>query len=278
MFEFLLTVLPDDLRARLLAAGAGDDAGLRALQERDPQLWHELDTYVAANQETINRAWLHHLLLAFASVPDSDALWELWQQVPSELEAQMVALVEDWVSQAEQAEDSATAAGLRARLESLRQLQQQQQALARQLESWVTRLVALDDVEQLPLLWREVPPELEDALLEAGDARVDAAQAARDNRLANRLRAHLTRLRVIQAAERQVGGRPPLEQALLAFLAAEDDAAARRLFAEQRALLGDPQAGPALEHLAAPDTPPGLLERIEARCALLRELQGESHV
>lgn len=278
MFEFLLTVLPDDLRVRLLAAGAGDDASLRALQEHDPQLWHELDTYVAANQHTINQHWLQHLLLAFASVPDSDALWELWQQVPSELEGQMVALVEDWVSQAEQAEDHATAAGLRARLEGLRQLQEQQQALAHQLDAWIARLVVLEDVEQLALLWREVPAELEDALLEAGDARVDAAQAARDNRLANRLRGYLTRLRVMQAAERQLGERAPLEQALLAFLAAEDDTAARRLFDQQRALLGEELATTALERLATPDAPPELLTRIEARRALLRELQGESHV
>jgi hypothetical protein len=277
MFEFLLTMLPDDLRARLLAAGASDDASLAEIQARDPELWRELDAYVAANQDTLNRAWLHHLLLSFASVPDSDGLWALWQQVPSELEDEMVAAVEDWIGQAEQAGDTATAEGLRVRLEGLRQLQAQQRDLARQLDAWVDRLAALEDMEQLPQLWREVPRDLEEAFLAAGDARVDAAQRARNNRLANHLRSRLTRLRVIQVAERQVIERPPLEQALLAFLAAEGDTAARALFAERRELLAGPGALPALDQFvrqAAPDLRP----QIEARRTLLRELQGDTNV
>lgn len=277
MFEFLLTMLPDDLRARLLAAGASDDASLAEVQARDPELWRELDLYIAANQDALNRAWLHHLLLSFASVPDSDALWALWQEVPTELEHEMVVTVEDWIGQAEQAGDTTTAEGLRVRLEGLRQLQQQQQALARQIDAWVDRLVALEDLELLPQLWREVPRDLEDAFLAAGDARVDAAQQARNNRLANHLRSRLTRLRVIQVAERQVIEQPPLEQALLAFLAAEDDPAARALFADRRDLLDAPSALSALEQFARSATP-DLQPLIEARRALLRELQGDCYV
>jgi len=277
MFEFLLTMLPDDLRARLLAAGASDDASLAEIQARDPELWRELDAYVAANQDTLNRAWLHHLLLSFASVPDSDGLWALWQQVPAELEDEMVAAVEDWIGQAEQAGDTTTAEGLRVRLEGLHQLQAQQRDLARQLDAWVDRLAALEDMEQLPQLWREVPRDLEEAFLAAGDARVDAAQRARNNRLANHLRSRLTRLRVIQVAERQVIERPPLEQALLAFLAAEDDTAARALFAERRDLLGGPGALAALDQFAR-QAAPDLLPQLEARRTLLRELQGDTNV
>ncbi len=274
MLPFLLSMLPDDLRERLRASGAADEDSLAAALAADPALRRDLEAFVRDNGDQIAQQLVWQLLPSFASIPDTDALWEFWQQVPDTMEEYFISAASAWAERAEQEGDSATATGLRARLDGLEEIRAQQRAQRAAVEAWVARLAALEDLEQLPTLWAEVPRQLEDAFLAAADARVDLAEQDGERRLAGRLRARLTRLRILQAAAVEMTERPPLDLALLAFIAAESDDAARRLFADQRELLGSPRAEATLADWSR-EAPPDLLARLLSRAALLQQLRPE---
>ncbi|GAB4212220.1 MAG: hypothetical protein OHK0022_47750 [Roseiflexaceae bacterium] len=275
MLPFLLSVLPDDLRERLRASGAADDDGIAAALAADPPLRRDLEAFVHDNGDRIAQELVWHLLPSFAAIPDTDALWEFWGQVPDSMEDYFITAATAWAERAEQEGDQATTTGLRARLDALEEIRAQQRAQRAAVEAWVARLAVLEDLEQLPTLWAEVPGPLEDTFLAAADARVDLAEQDGERRLASRLRARLTRLRILQAATIEMTERPPLDLALLAFIAAESDDAARRLFADQRELLGSPRAEATLAEWAR-EAPPDLLARIQSRSALLQAARGET--
>ncbi|HEU4323107.1 MAG TPA: hypothetical protein VFS21_08135 [Roseiflexaceae bacterium] len=274
MLPFLLSILPDDLRERLRVSGAADDDGLASALEADSALRRDLEAFVRDNGEQVAQQLVWHLLPSFASIPNTDALWEFWQQVPDTIEEYFITAASAWAERAEQEGDSATASGLRARLDGLEEIRAQQRAQRAAVEAWVARLAVLEDLEQLPALWAEVPRQLEDTFLAAADARVDLAEQEGERRLAGRLRARLTRLRILQAAAVEMTERPPLDLALLAFIAAESDDAARRLFADQHELLGSPRAEATLADWSR-EAPPDLLARLQSRTVMLQELRRE---
>jgi len=182
--------MPDDLKARLVAAGAADPGGLDAALQRDPQLAADLDAYVDANEEALERASLTALVNQFGQVRDPREMAAFWQQVPEEVEQAFIGLVEQVIAGAQAAGDEGTARHFGVRLSSLQQLRQQ----------------------------------------------------------------------------------PPVVQALLEFVQASDEAAAREVFASQAALLQAPEAQAMLEQRFRSDDA-ATQQRIAERVVLLRQLR-----
>lgn len=114
--------LPDDLEARLRAAGAFDEDSLRAALERDPQLAADLQDFIEANPEAQAAMQLADLLQAFAAVQDAEQLHAFWQQVPTELEQPFIELVESALADAPAGTDPAALAAWRARLDAFKRL------------------------------------------------------------------------------------------------------------------------------------------------------------
>lgn len=117
--------LPESLRARLAAVGAVDEQGVRDAIERDPELRAEFDAFLTQNQGQID-ALVEEAFDAFAATRDSDELRELAQNVPFLLDDAFAELVEDAIADAEQHGESDSAEGLRARLDGLRQIRDQE--------------------------------------------------------------------------------------------------------------------------------------------------------
>lgn len=115
-------ILPDDLEARLRAAGAVDEDSLRAALERDPQLAADLQDFIEANPEARAAMQLAALLQAFAAVQDAEQLRAFWQQVPTELEQPFIELVERALSEMPAGNDPSALAAWRARLADFRRL------------------------------------------------------------------------------------------------------------------------------------------------------------
>lgn len=115
-----LPPLPDDLQARLAAAGVTDDASLRAALERDPQLRADLETFLAspAGQTMLINA----LLAAFVAMQDPDQLREFWRAVPAEMEQPFIEAVERLLAEAPADADPAALDNLRAKLADFKQL------------------------------------------------------------------------------------------------------------------------------------------------------------
>ncbi len=114
--------LPDDLEARLRAAGAVDEASLRAALARDPQLAADLQAFLEANPEAQAAMFMAALLQAFLAVQDADQLRALWQGVPTELEQPFIELVERALAEAPADTDPQALAALRARLADFKRL------------------------------------------------------------------------------------------------------------------------------------------------------------
>jgi hypothetical protein len=191
--------LPDDLQARLAAAGVTDEAGLQAALAADPALAADLQAYV---QSIEDRPDAEALFAAFAKVKDSDEMLEFWRSVPAGMEEPFIQAVEDLIASIAAAGQEDVAADLRARLDSFRQVHQNLQ----------------------------------------------------------------------QAQEM-----PPTTRAVIAFVQAEDGAAAEALFAQQRHLLQPYEAQQTMQMLldqAPDDTPAEIFERLTTRATLLLRLRG----
>ncbi len=273
MDDSRLPDLPPDLQARLDAAGVTDAATLQQALDADPELRAAYAAFIEAHQEQFAQAFMAQLLSAFAAVPDSRALAEFWNEVPLELEDTFIALVEAKIAEAEQGIDTDLAEGLRQRLDVVRQLQAEQRETVALISRSLDALATCDD-EQLPAIWNGIPLDLEDAFLEAAEQHAADAEEAGDAALAERLRARVAALRQIQVAQRERRN-SPTRRALLAFLRAETDDAARLVFAEQRALLQPYEAEELLKQFVR-DAPDELRERFTARYELLRMLRGSA--
>ncbi|MCZ7569273.1 MAG: NB-ARC domain-containing protein [Ardenticatenaceae bacterium] len=182
--------LPDDLKARLEAAGVTDEVSLTAAFEADPALKEDFEASLVASA-----------MQAFIAAGNSAELVALIERAPFVLEDDFVAAVEQAIEEAEQAAETQVAAGLRERLADLRRIK----------------------------------------------------------------------------AQREEAQQPPVVQALLAFLRAEDDEAARAVFEERRALLLPYEAQRQLDEVFRGDAPESR-RHVEARRALLRELRRAGQV
>ena len=190
--------LPDELQARLAAAGVSDDASLAAALQADPSLAADLQAFIEANAAAMAGIAMAALLAAFAAVEDSQQMMDFWRSVPAGLEEPLMEAVAALIADAEQAGDADTVAHLRPRLDGFRQ---------------------------------------------------------------------------IHEAARQADEQPPVVQAVIAFVQAEDDGAAEALFAQTRTLLQPYEAQRLLDEQATSDDP-AMLQRITERRALLRRLRG----
>jgi hypothetical protein len=117
--------LPEGLRARLTAHGAVDEQGVREALERDPELRREFEAFLAQNQGQID-ALVAEAFDAFAATRDSDELRELARGMPFLLDDAFAELVEDAIRDAERHGEAEVVDGLRARLDGLRQVRDQQ--------------------------------------------------------------------------------------------------------------------------------------------------------
>jgi hypothetical protein len=265
--------LPEDLQTRLAAAGVTDDASLRQALDADPELRRDFAAFVEANQEQLLRATLDGLLSALLEVPDSEALAAFWQQVPLDLEDALIAVGEQAADEADQAGEADLAVGLRERLAALRQFQAGQREVAEQVRGWAAALVDATEPAQVGAVWNEIPTQLEDEVLALAEQHAATLEQAGDGQTATRTREWVAQLREVQQNRQELDRQPPHVRALLAFLGAESDDAARLVFAERRDLLQPYQAQQELDGLAA-QAPDELRERFAARAALLRELRG----
>lgn len=348
MFEYLLAILPDDLRARLQDGGVVDTASLERAMDADPALRQEVEALLEVHRPQLAQSMLQDLLERFAAASNSNELWSVWQQVPTDLERAFLTLIEARLQQAEQAGETETAAGLRERyqnlqelmenlisfghqlqewidelaelpddsrlpefwqripndyeqhflravaggvealeqagdtpnadllrrrLELLEDLRERQHALGMQVRGWIQELGQPHDAEQLAQFWSSVPQPLEDLLMQAGEAHVNAAEDAGERDLALQLRTNLAKLAEFRA-EQSLVLENPLVQALLAFLRAADDDEARQVFRDYQALLQTDEAQAEFERWlqrAQPDHRP----HFSARNALLRTLREE---
>lgn len=195
--------LPDDLQARLDAAGVTDAASLAAALQRDPALAADLQAFIEANAEALAGGGMASLVAAFVAVEDDEQMMAFWRGVPAELEEPLMEAVAALIAHAGQAGDAAMVDHLRPRLERFRQIHEASQL----------------------------------------------------------------------AAAQQTAEQPPVVRAVIAFVQAEDDAAAEAFFAQQRALLQPYEAQQCLDEQVTSDDP-ATLQRISDRRALLRRLRG----
>lgn len=124
------------------------------------------------------------------------------------------------------------------------------------------------------LAWAERFPFLsEPGFTQAVEEQIGQAQAAGQAALAQALQERLPALASLRAQlAGDDAGLPPLVTALLAFLAAEDDEAARRVYIQHDALLHSEEARHTLAYGFAWDDPADW-QRSQARARLLAELQ-----
>jgi hypothetical protein len=271
--------LPDELQARLDAAGVTDQAGLEAALEADPDLKRDYLAFLEQHPELLHQAIMQHLLAAFLDVADANALAQFWQQVPLELEEPFLAAVAQAIAQAEQSpeEDAPQLAeGLRKRRDGLHQLRAQQAELVAQVTQWATALAAAPDAGIGPV-WNDIPLELEDAVLALVEQQADTADQSGDSTQAHALRTRVAALRQVQTARRDLADQPPVVRALLAFLQAESDDDARRVYAAQRELLQPYEAQRMLDELVGAASAE-LQARFQSRSDLLRTLRGAAPV
>ena len=266
--------LPADLQARLDAVGVTDHESLRRALDADPDLKRDYLAFLETNQEQITQAWMAQLLAAFLAVPGSAALAEFWQQVPSEMEDAFLAAVEQSIARAEQHGENDLAAALRQRLDGVQQLRAEQQEAVARFERSLAALADADD-EQLPTLWSEIPLDLEDTFLAAAEQQAIELEQAGDADRAERLHARVASLRQLQTAQRQLAEQPPTVRALLAFLRAETDDAARLVFADRRDLLQPYEVQQMVDEFVEA-APPEQRQRFADRAVLLRRLRQPS--
>ena len=145
------------------------------------------------------------------------------------------------------------------------------------LTAFLIPFIQTENDQQMLEFWRSVPAGLEEPFMQAVEARIAEAEAAGDANTAEHLRPRLDLFRQIHAAATQAVQLPPTAQAIIAFVQAEDDAAAAALFTQQRALLQPYEAQQVTDALVAQapaDTPAEVRARLAARAALLRQLRG----
>ena len=114
--------MPDELKARLDAAGVSDNASLLAALKADPDLNADFQAFLESNADALATATMNQLLQVFAAVTDGEQMVEFYRSVPSELEQPLIEAVEAIIEQATAAGDDNTVQNLSERLAVFRQL------------------------------------------------------------------------------------------------------------------------------------------------------------
>ena len=119
--------MPDELKARLDAAGVSDNASLLAALKADPDLNADFQAFLESNADALATATMNQLLQVFAAVTDGEQMVEFYRSVPSELEQPLIEAVEAIIEQATAAGDDNTVQNLTERLEVFRRLSEKGQ-------------------------------------------------------------------------------------------------------------------------------------------------------
>lgn len=273
MSASILPELPDDLPARLAAAGATDADSLQHALDADPDLRRDPEAFAHDHQEQIAQHQLAQFLAVFVELPHRNALVDFWQRVPQELEVPFIELVRAQIVQAEQEGASGVAAALHERFDDLQRLCVEQFELAGKVHSWALALVNAPDEASVVQAWNEIPVALKDTVLDLAEQVSGRFEQQGDTEEAAWLRARVDVLRQSQQLRQEPNREPPYGRALLTFFWVDTDDAAHRVFAEQRDLLQPYEVQQAMDAWAAQATDE-LREHAAARCALLRELRG----
>ena len=255
-----------DLVAQLIAhaeqGGEHDDA--QALRMR----LNDLRQLAGAGP---TRAALDGALEVLAALPNQQALLDLVAQAPFVLEEAFLARVEERLEAAQQSGDDDLAGRLRARLEGLRLVQSNVQIT---LPQTLDAFAAVRDTGELLELAQRAPFILEERFADAVELAIRELEQAQAVDEAGALRMRLEAVREL-AAQRSAADQSPVMQALIAFLNAHDEAAARLVFEMHHDTLDSQDA----QHTIAQAFAGGNAEsqqRIEERAHLLRSLRSPS--
>jgi len=141
---------------------------------------------------------------------------------------------------------------------------------ALQMNALLTAFAQTKNDAQIVEFWNQAPREWEQPFLDAAQNVIAQAEANGQGENVAGLKA---RLDALQKMLRVSENTPPVVSALLEFIGAPDDAAAREIFEQQRALLQPYEAQQLLESFAQADETQ-IRQRVQERLALLKELRG----
>src|SRR5581483_3113616 len=141
---------------------------------------------------------------------------------------------------------------------------------AQQIDALLAAFAQTENDAQIIEFWNQVPRALEQPFLDAAQNVIAHADAQGQSENVAGLKQRLDALRKML---REAENTPPVIGALLEFLNAPDDAAARVVFENRRALLQPYEAQRTLDEKFQGDNEDGK-KRIAERSALLRELRG----
>jgi hypothetical protein len=147
----------------------------------------------------------------------------------------------------------------------------QEHAAALLIEQHLTLFTAATTPETLRAFWLQVPRHLEHPFLDLVRAHIDELSQQSQTETATMLAERLASLEALIAETQQ----PPYVQALVSFLHADSDDAARAIFTTQRELLDTDQALQRLSQLAEQGDP-NIQQRAALRTALLYELRSNT--
>jgi hypothetical protein len=237
----------------------------------DPQLQHDYEQYFRANREAILDATIAQILAAFPSVSHKLELAALWAIVPSDAEERFIAAVETMLANAETAGDTKLVENITKRLGAVKSLRAARLEAGERLGGWLDRLEAADEAGFVEV-WNEIPPDLEETFVVAVAERVRTAEVQGDTARAEHLGSFVAAMRDVLEVTRSFTDQPPVNQALLRFLQAEEEAQAQQVFFQLHELLDTDEAQRLLEEEVRSDSAEGQ-RRIAARQALLRALR-----
>lgn len=157
---------------------------------------HELAAGLRQRLEDIahlqaNQTAMAELFQQFVAVEDDQDLIAFWQQVPSDIEDSFISTVEQIIVQAQQdGYDPEAIEGLSYNLETIRQLQAKQTAMAILLQQFES----VADTEDLSAFWQQVPSELHQSFLSTLEEIIEQAERDGEQEFAEGLRERLVDL------------------------------------------------------------------------------------
>ncbi len=239
--------------ASLLVQMQADDAVATVARTENPELVEQAERQALA--------LLKHLT-------DQQQLINLVSQAPLVLDEPFLIRVEQSIAEAELENDTETAGGLRARLEGLRMIKAQVQVT---LPQTLQAFANTRDAGDLLSLAQRVPFVLEESFITAVERAITGLESGGSQIEAEGLRVRLDALRQIRT-QQEMAEESPTMQAIINFLNAPDDEAARQIFALQHDLLDTADAQQMLaEGFSGGD--PESQQRIEERAQLLQTLR-----
>jgi uncharacterized protein HemY len=138
-----------------------------------------------------NQTAMAELFQQFVAIEDDQDLIAFWQQMPSDIEDSFISTVEQIIVQAQQdGYDPEAIEGLSYNLETIRQLQANQTAMAILLQQFEE----VADTEDLSAFWQQVPSELHQSFLSTLEEIIEQAEQDGEQEFAEGLRERLVDL------------------------------------------------------------------------------------